>query len=105
MARFEIYVNNDDKGVAPFLIDVQSEFLSGLNTTVVVPLIRADSHPAGTRLPADLVPPFEVNGIRCVFYPPFIAAVSRSVLGERVGSLRNESSLLVSALDRLMGGF
>lgn len=104
MARFDVYVNNEDTGVAPFLVDVQSEFLAGLNTTVVVPLIRAESHP-GSRLPADLVPPFEVQGIRCVFYPPFIAAVSKSALGARVGSLRNESSLLVSALDRLMGGF
>lgn len=104
MARFDVYGNKDDTGAAPFLVDVQSEFLEGLNTTVVVPLIRADVHP-GSRLPADLVPPFEFQGIRCVFYPPFIAAVSKTVLGERVGSLRNESALLVSALDRLMGVF
>jgi len=104
MARFEVYVNNDDTRVAPFLVEVQSELLEGLSTTVVVPLIRADAHP-GSRLPVDLTPPFEFQGVRCVFYPPFIAAVSKASLGERVGTLRSESALLVSALDRLMGGF
>ncbi|HET6554179.1 MAG TPA: CcdB family protein [Dyella sp.] len=104
MARFDVYVNKDDTGTAPFLVDVQSEFLAGLSTTVVVPLIRADSHP-GARLPPDLIPPFEFQGIRCVFYPPFMAAVPRQAMGERVGSLHAESGVLVTAIDRLMGAF
>lgn len=104
MARFDVYVNKDDTGTAPFLVDVQSEFLAGLSTTVVVPLIRANSHP-GARLPGDLIPPLEFQGIRCVFYPPFMAAVPKQAMGERVGSLRAESGVLVTAIDRLMGAF
>lgn len=105
MARFDVYVNKDDTGgTAPFLVDVKSEFLAGLSTTVVVPLIRADSHP-GARLPPDLIPPFEFQAIRCVFYPPFIAAVPKQAMGDRVGSLLAESGVLMTAIDRLMGGF
>ncbi|QUN32054.1 CcdB family protein (plasmid) [Cupriavidus sp. KK10] len=45
---------------APFLVDVQSEFLAGLSTTVVVPLIRANSHPGASATTPD--PAFRVPG-------------------------------------------
>ena len=105
MARFEVYANRGaNRHVAPYLVDVQSEFLEGLTTTVVVPLIREEEHP-GKRLPRDLVPGFEISGIRCVFYPPFIGAITTRELGEHVASLREEGNSLIAALDRLTRGF
>ena len=56
MARFDVYANSG-KGRAStlYLVDVQSDFLEGLSTRVVVPLIEAASFPPGG-LPADFTP-------------------------------------------------
>ena len=43
MARFDIFKN---EGGAGYLLDVQSDLLSGLNTRVVVPLLPKSSAPS-----------------------------------------------------------
>ena len=105
MARFDVYANSGrNKANAPFLVDVQSNYLEGLSTRVVVPLLRLAAFPPA-KLPADLLPVFQVQGIECMFYPAFIGAVSMSELGGSVGSLRDERDKIIAALDRLTGGF
>jgi toxin CcdB len=105
VARFDIYVNTGKgKAHAPFLVDVQSNYLQGLSTRVVAPLMRVDAFPPA-RLPADLTPVFRVKGIECMLYPAFIGAVPASELGGSIGSLRDEQDRVLAALDRLTGGF
>jgi toxin CcdB len=105
MARFDLYVNNGkSKTIAPYLVDVQSDFLEGLTVRVVVPLIRAESFPTGT-LPADFTPLFEIGGIECLMHPAFIASVPLTELGQAVGSLREHRDKITEALDRLLGGY
>jgi toxin CcdB len=104
MARFDIHVNTGkSKADAPFLVNVQNNYLQGLNTRVVVPLMRVDAFPAA-RLPADLTPVFHVKGVQCMLYPAFIGAVLASELGGSIGSLRDEQDKVLAALDRLTGG-
>jgi toxin CcdB len=43
MARFDIFKNEGEVG---YLLDVQSDLLSGLNTRVVVPLLPKSSAPS-----------------------------------------------------------
>jgi toxin CcdB len=105
MARFDIHVNTGKgKADAPFLVNVQSDYLQGLNTRVVVPLMRVEAFPS-TRLPSDLTPVFRVREIDCLFYPIFIGSVPASELGASIGSLRDEQDQVLAALDRLTGGF
>ena len=44
MARFDVYRHPDAKQrvTTPFLLDVQNEYISGLQTRVVLPLRRAE---------------------------------------------------------------
>jgi toxin CcdB len=105
MARFDLHVNTGKgKAHAPFLVNVQSNYLQGLGTRVVVPLMRVDAFPPA-KLPADLTPVFHVQGVECMLYPAFIGAVPTSELGGSIGSLRDEQDRILAALDRLTGGF
>jgi toxin CcdB len=105
MARFDVYANaGKSRASTPYLVDVQSDFLEGLTVRVVVPLLRADSFPAG-KLPTDFTPLFEIGGIQCLMHPAFIGAVPLKELGPIVGSLREHRDRITAALDRLLGGY
>jgi toxin CcdB len=72
MARFDVYAH---RGGAGFLLDVQADLVTQLNTRVVVPLLPQDAGPA----PADrLNPVLEVQGAKVVMATQFMAAVPQS---------------------------
>ena len=99
MARFDLFKNATGPG---YLLDVQADILSGLNTRVVVPLLPKSSAPS----PADrLNPVFEVEGERVVMATQFLAAVPGSELRPRIGSLAKERHEISAALDMLFMGF
>jgi hypothetical protein len=63
MGRFDIYRNpGKNKESIPYLVDVQSNVISGLSTRIVVPL-RTLAKFSALDLPADLFPIIAVNGI------------------------------------------
>ncbi|MDR0479400.1 MAG: CcdB family protein [Burkholderiaceae bacterium] len=105
MARFDIYANTGKNKInVPFLVDVQSDYLGGLSTRVVVPMIRVDAF-APAKLPADLTPVFQIENIECMFYPAFMSAVPMNELGNSIGSLKAAQDKIMTARDRLTGGF
>ena len=66
MPRFDVYRNSGEyTEVTPYLLDVQSDLLQGLETRIVVPLRRRDRFPA-VNLPANLMPMFEIEGVECL---------------------------------------
>ncbi|MBL1271365.1 MAG: toxin CcdB [Marinobacter maritimus] len=99
MARFDVFENN---GGAGFLLDVQSDLLSGLNTRVVVPLLPKASAP----FPAQrLNPVFSIEGQEVVMATQYMAAVSEGELRSGVGSLAEQQDEISVALDMLFSGF
>lgn len=99
MARFDIFENNDGTG---YLLDVQSDLLSGLNTRVVVPLLPKSSAP----FPAQrLNPVFTVEGQELVMATQYMAAVPEGELRLGAGSLAEQQDEVSSALDMLFFGF
>jgi len=99
MARFEIFRNVDGPG---YLLDVQSDLLSGLNTRVVVPLLPKSSAP----LPAQrLNPVFEIEGSEVLMATQFMAAISEAELRVCIGSLAEQRHEVSAALDMLFLGF
>ena len=103
MARFDIYRNGGTHQVStPYLIDVQSNVLDLLNTRVVIPVRRLD-HFAQVALPKDLIPVFVIEGIECMLDTPKLAAIPKSELKIRVGTL--EAQEVIVALDRLFGAY
>lgn len=99
MARFDLYRNPDRNG---YLLDVQSDLLSDLNTRIVVPLMPADHAP---RPAAILNPVFDLHEAPYVMVTQFLSAVPAGLLRHPVGSLSRQSEVITRAFDFLYQGF
>lgn len=98
----DVHPNADDaSGEIPYLLDIQANLLTDLQTRVVVPLIRANSF---GRRAARLHPLFTVNGQDVVLATHLMAAVRRQTLGSAVASLQDERDVVLNAIDVLWSG-
>ena len=105
MSRFDVFRNSGQHADAvPYLLDVQSDLLHGLETRVVVPLRRRDRFPA-EHLPERLTPVFEIEGIACLMETPKLAAVPLRLLKNPVVSLVDSQTAITNALDFLFQGY
>ncbi len=105
MARFDVYRNSGGKvEEVPFLLDVQSDVLSALDTRVVVPLRRRDRFPA-EKVPSNLMPSVSVEGVEFLLEVPKLAAVPTRVLKQPLTSLQDQQFTITAALDFLFKGF
>jgi toxin CcdB len=105
VARFEVFRNSGRHAEnAPFLLDVQSDLLEGLDTRVVIPLRRRDRFPA-QQIPVRLMPTFNVEGIACFMETPKLAAVPTRILKTPVASLADQQMIITDALDFLFQGY
>jgi len=105
MARFDVYRNIGTHAVnVPYLLDVQCDLLSGMDTRVVVPLRRRDKLP-GDLLMRPLMPTFEVEGVACVMETPKLGAVPCRILKTPLASLGEHRADITAALDFLFQGF
>lgn len=99
MAKYDVFPNPFGDG---FLLDVQADLLSDLNTRVVVPLMPK----AGSPQPAKrLNPTFEIDGEHVVMVTQFMAAVPKSILKLPVENLNTDFEKITTAVDMLMQGF
>lgn len=105
MPRFDVYANPGAQSAAtPYLLDVQSDLLSGLDSRVVVPLRHASQFPA-VKLPTTLMPTLTILGQPCLMETPKMAAVPLRVLKAPVASLASEQDRITAALDFLFQGY
>ena len=99
MAKYDVFPNPSGDG---FLLDVQTDLLSDLNTRVVVPLLPKTSSPKpATRLN----PTFEVDGKDFIMVTQFLAAVPTSILKNSDKKLDAEFEKITVAIDMLIQGF
>ena len=100
MARFDVYSSNAPEN--GYLLDVQADLLSRLNTSMVVPLQALDRAPR----PAErLNPVFDILGQPFVMVTQFMAAVPRSELKRPLLSLDRDSFTILAAIDFLHQGW
>jgi toxin CcdB len=105
MARFDVYQNSGPLATStPYLLDVQSALLDGLDTRVVIPIRRVDQFPA-VNFAKDLTPIFDIEGVSCFLETPKLAAVPTRLLKNHIMSLSDQQSLISNALDRLFHGY
>ncbi len=105
MPRFDVYANPGSQAkTTPFLVDVQSDLLDGLDTRMVIPLRRLD-HFAEVRLPSQLTPVLQISGQTCLLETPKMAAVPLRSLKNPVASLASEQTQITAALDFLFQGY
>ena len=104
MARFDVYANPDpaDRATVPYMLDVQSDYLEGLDTRVVVPLFVDHRFSARVR---NLNPSFEVSGKSVVMDTASIGAVPTVELRRPIASLVHQQLEIQDALDTLFAGF
>jgi len=105
LARYDVYRNiGQYANAVPYLVDVQSDLLYGLETRIVVPLRRRESFP-DEPLPERLIPIFEIEGIACLLETPKLAAVPLRLLKNPVTSLAESHAIITTALDFLFQGY
>ncbi len=101
MARFDVYKYSE--GV-PLVLDVQADFLSDLNTRMVVPLVALEGAEAEV-LPR-LKPVLNVAGTPYVMVTTDMAAQPKSALGPLVTNIEDQyRDTVTTALDFLFQGF
>src|SRR5699024_3904919 len=99
MARFDACRNEGGSG---YLLDVQSDLLSGLNSRVVVPLLTKNEAP----LPAErLNPEFEIEETKVIMATQYMAAVPESELRLAICNIAARQHEISAALDMLFLGF
>lgn len=104
MAQWDVYRNPSPRlrEEIPFLIDLQSDLLSGLDTRFVAPLAR--TRLAAESLPRRLCPAFTVEGATVVLLPHEAGPVDARLLKGRVASLRTQAHEIAGALDAVVSG-
>ena len=103
MADFRIYQNRSaTSDNYPFLVDVQSELLSALETRLVIPLLK--SKEIGTKSIKNLNPKVTVGGTEYLCMTQQMAAVPKSILGNMVEMTEFSRSEILSSIDFLIAG-
>jgi len=101
MPQFDVHRNaGKHKDSIPFVVVVQSSQFDSYRRRVVVPLVRAAA--IGKLSYAAFNPTFKIRGSSVVLHPLEIVSVPVDQLGEIVGSLSDQSQLIVAALDELL---
>jgi toxin CcdB len=104
MAQFDVYKNKNPKSKSayPYLVDVQSDLLSDLQTRVVVPLAKLT---ALRKKPIrDLTPVVAIDDGKYLLLIPQLAGISINELGQPVGTIANHREEIVAGLDFLITG-
>lgn len=105
MARFDVYANPGSHATTtPYLLDVQSDLLDGLDTRMVVPLRSLNTFPK-VKLSTRLTPVLTVQGEDLLMETPKMGAIPQRVLKTPVTSLASEQSQICAALDFLFQGY
>ncbi len=104
MARFDVYANPDtaDRSSVPFLLDVQSDYLKGLETRVVIPLFASDRFSTAIRT---LNPALQIDGTDVVMDTASIGAIPAAELRRPITNLSAKQLDIRDALDALFAGF
>lgn len=101
MAQFDVHRNSGKhKDTIPFVVVVQSSQFDEYRRRVVVPLVRATA--LGKVNYAAFNPTFKIRGTAVVLHPLEIVSIPVDQLGQVVGSLSDDSQLIVAALDELL---
>ena len=105
MARFDVYATpGRHADSTPYLLDVQSDLLDGLDSRVVIPLRRRERFPA-VPLADRLTPTLSIAGAEFILETPTMGAVPRRALGAPLLSLAAEQARVTAAMDFLFQGF
>lgn len=99
MSRFSVYLNPIGKG---YLLDVQADALSHLNTRMMIPLLPIDIAPRPAKT---LNPLFDFDGTVHSMATQYMAAVPLKSLKNAMFRVDERRHEIVAAIDLLLQGF
>lgn len=104
MAQFNAYENRNpaSRHRYPYLLDIQSDLLDELRTTVVVPLSPAAQ--AESMRMTHLNPIIEIDGQPFILMTQELAGIERKRLGKAVHDLGGYRDRIMTAVDFLITG-
>ncbi|MDT8429078.1 MAG: CcdB family protein [Pseudomonadales bacterium] len=104
MAQFCAYKNSNPATRAqyPYLLDIQSDLLSGLRTTIVIPLMP--SKVVASISLSRLNPVFVLDGESFTAMTQDTAGVDRNQLGAQAYDLSANRSDVIAAIDFVLSG-
>ncbi len=104
MTQFAVFKNPNpaSRKLYPYILDIQSDLLSELKTTIVIPL--CPSHIAATISISRLNPLLEMKGEAFMAITQNIAGIDRSNLGTRVCDLTRYREEIIAAIDFALSG-
>ncbi len=105
MARFDVYANPGNHAkTTPYLLDVQSNLLDGLDSRMVIPL-RSLKHFPKVKVATQLTPIIKIGGKDYLLETPKMGAVPQRVLKSPIASLLESQAEITAALDFLFHGY
>lgn len=104
MAQFVVYQNKNvnTKKKYPLLLDVQSNLLESLQTTVVIPLTKYE--PNKEKRLGQLTPVLNIEGADYLMLTPQLAGIARKELGKSVCDMIDARTEIINAIDFLIVG-
>lgn len=104
MSQFDVYENANPatRELYPYLVNIQSDVLSGLGTRIVLPLTRDRRFIENSM--QRLTPQVDYNGETLTIMTPQMAAIAEKALHKPVGTLEHFRTEIVAAVDFALGG-
>lgn len=104
MAQFAIYQNRNShsKKEFPLLLDIQTNLLDSLQTTVVVPLKKLQTNK--DKVLTQLTPTLTIESVDYLMLTPQLAGIQRKDLGNAVANVEYARTEILNALDFLLTG-
>lgn len=102
MRQFDVFANPNPGRAKhfPFVVVLQSDWVSDTASVIVAPLVAADEH-----RPARLYPVFDIEGRRLAAAMSDLAAIPRALLSNPIANLAPERDSIIAALDLLFTGY
>ncbi len=104
MGRFCVYKNPNrcTRIQYPYLLDIQSDLLSGLKTTIVIPL--SPTKLAAPMSLSRLNPTVALDGESFTVMTQDVAGIDRKQLGAKAHDLSTHRSEIIAAVDFVLSG-
>jgi toxin CcdB len=104
VAQFTVYKNTSPQSrkFFPYLLDVQSDLLSQLQTTVVIPLGKLSD--VSSQVMTTLCPIIEIEGKEYGAITQQLASIDKKLLGAKIADLSDRRFDFISALDFIISG-
>ena len=104
MAQFDVYENPSKKSKAyyPYLVDVQNNYISDLDTRIVIPLGKATYFEDEIMTKLQIKIAYEDEEL--ILMTPQISSISKKILINAIGSIEHLQQEIIDALDFAITG-